>query len=1164
MNRKSRFAASSQDWTQTAMTKRILLAWLAVVVAVFAGFVFFAAVERRQVIERAGQESRLIASRAAAHADRIFEGMDMALVALETLLKGDRDWARGGTDRKTWQILRRWADTLPVVPRLLMADADGRIVLHSDVFPAPSLSLSDRDYFRRHRDEAKDSSILGDPVIGRISGQLVLTLSRRLSSTDGSFNGVVVANISPKKFEEFYGSLVSGPRSRVLLVRADGAILTHIPVTEGVVGTRLDLPAMFPGLAVEEREGLNPAISDANGTRRIAAFHRLDRSDAYTVAELSVDDVLVDWRRSVWRTVWTLTFSFAGLTLLLVLLIRQRANEILARQSQAESESRFRALFETMAQGVVYQAADGRIISANPAAERILGVSIEQMRRRTSLDPRWRTIHEDGSEFPGDQHPSMAALRTGKPVHDTIMGVFHPSLNEYRWILINAVPECRPGEMKPHQAYSTFTDITESKRAEEEIELRNQELITLNRLIAKISSILDSQAILRSALDEALLITGMEGGTVCLITDENTLELAVERNTSEATRHDMRTNPIHIGECLCGRSVVERKPLILRTRDEVLRFSSREAQRGENIRFHAAFPIAIKEKPYGVLCIFTHTDNKPTERSLKLLETFASQLSLSLENAHLYQQRQNHVAELENEITERRKTEQSRRESEERFKNVFNSANEGILIADTETKKFIMGNKTICSMLQYDEAEIKGIGVLDIHPEKDLPYIIEQFDKQTRKEIEIVHLPVKRKDGSVFYADVNASPIVLGGKNCLMGMFRDMTEQRKLEEQLRQSQKMESIGTLAGGVAHDFNNILTAISGYCYLTLMKMATGDPHRANIQQILESVDRAAHLTKDLLLFSRKQPIARKPVDLNENIHKLGKFLARIIGEDIAFKTTLSGGAISVLADSNQIDQVLMNLATNARDAMPKGGVFTITTEQVLLDDEYTTTHNLGMPGKYALISVSDTGQGMDEETRQRIFEPFFTTKEVGKGTGLGLSVVYGIVKQHDGVVNVYSEPGHGTTFKIYLPVVAPGMAEGTEPGAEEQPVGGTETILLAEDDKTVREMTFQLLQDCGYTVITAVDGEDAVKKFSENKDRVQLLLFDLIMPGKSGKDAYDEIRLVRPDIKVIFASGYDPDMVRQKALLEQHVPVVYKPVPPAMLLKKIRVVLDNGSA
>jgi len=402
---------------------------------------------------------------------------------------------------------------------------------------------------------------------------------------------------------------------------------------------------------------------------------------------------------------------------------------------------------------------------------------------------------------------------------------------------------------------------------------------------------------------------------------------------------------------------------------------------------------------------------------------------------------------------------------------------------------------------------------------------------------------------------IRKQPMVLCSVN-------DISDNKRLEGQLRQAQKMESIGTLAGGVAHDFNNILTAVIGYAQLTLMKMAPDDPHRKNIQHILDSSDRAAHLTKDLLLFSRKQPINRKLVDLNEGIQKLGKFLTRVIGEDIALKITLSGGMMPVRADAYQIDQILMNLATNARDSMPQGGSFTISTEPVVLDEESFAAYALAGPGKYALISVSDTGQGMDEKTRQRIFEPFFTTREVGKGTGLGLSVVYGIVKQHEGAVNVYSEPGFGTTFRIYLPIDETGKAAEPLAVAEELPVGGTETILLAEDDQAVRESTVMTLENFGYTIITAVDGEDAVRKFKENQGRLQLLLFDLIMPKKSGKEAYDEIRLLQPDVKIIFESGYDPDMLRQKTLLEQNVPVLYKPVPLNVLLKKIRKVVDGA--
>jgi signal transduction histidine kinase len=391
---------------------------------------------------------------------------------------------------------------------------------------------------------------------------------------------------------------------------------------------------------------------------------------------------------------------------------------------------------------------------------------------------------------------------------------------------------------------------------------------------------------------------------------------------------------------------------------------------------------------------------------------------------------------------------------------------------------------------------------------------------------------------------------------------RQLEEVRIKDSALLQAQKMESIGTLASGVAHDFNNILNAITGYSHLTLIKLPKDDPLRLNVNSILEAAVRATHLTKDLLLFSRKQIPDRKPVDLNEVIRKVEKFLLRVIGEDIEFKTRLLDRPLVVLADAFQLEQVLMNFATNARDAMPTGGLLTIAAEKKRLDKEFITAHGYGRPGDYALVTVSDTGKGMNEETRRRIFEPFFTTKEMGKGTGLGLAVVYAIIKQHEGYVNVYSEPGKGTTFSIYLPETLSGAMGGEAPIKEEPIKRGTETILLAEDDELVRNLVKTVLEEFGYTVITAVDGEDALNKFSEMPDRIQLLLFDLIMPKKTGKEAYDEIRKIKSDIKIIFSSGYAPDIIRQRAQIDDQVTVAFKPIAPPDLLKKVRSVLDSG--
>ena len=409
---------------------------------------------------------------------------------------------------------------------------------------------------------------------------------------------------------------------------------------------------------------------------------------------------------------------------------------------------------------------------------------------------------------------------------------------------------------------------------------------------------------------------------------------------------------------------------------------------------------------------------------------------------------------------------------------------------------------------------------------------------------------------------LSTTRVNVGNHPMVLLSIQDITEQKKLEALFFQAQKMESIGTFAGGIAHDFNNILTAIFGYGDITLRRMSGDDPQRRNIEHMLAAAKRGAHLTRDLLVFSRKQASDKKSIDLNDIIRSVENFLVRVIGEDIVCKTELHDKALPVFADAHQLEQVLMNLATNARDAMPNGGVFTLATEQASIDKSFSTSHGYGRPGIYAVIAATDTGAGMDEETRLRIFEPFFTTKEVGKGTGLGMSVVYGIVNKHDGYIKVYSERGMGTTFRIYLPLIASVADEVRMESEAGHPRMGTETILLAEDDESVREVAVEILQDFGYEVIVAVDGEDAVRKYRENRERIQLLLFDLIMPKKTGKEAYDEIREIEPGIKVIFASGYPTENSRQKGLVDNNITLTCKPFSRTDLLHKVRIVLDGG--
>ena len=389
---------------------------------------------------------------------------------------------------------------------------------------------------------------------------------------------------------------------------------------------------------------------------------------------------------------------------------------------------------------------------------------------------------------------------------------------------------------------------------------------------------------------------------------------------------------------------------------------------------------------------------------------------------------------------------------------------------------------------------------------------------------------------------------------------RASEEKLALEHQLTQSQKMEAIGTLTGGIAHDFNNILTAIIGYSTMMQLELGEEDPMQRKVAEILRASERASNLTRSLLAYSRKQVSNPAPVGLNAIIANVEILLHRLIPENIELRSQPAQDELPIMADSGQIEQVVMNLVVNARDAMPEGGMLRIATEPIRLDPEFIAAHGYGKVGSYAVMTVTDSGIGMDEKTRDRIFEPFFTTKDLGKGTGLGLAMVYAIVKQHDGFINCYSEPGHGTVFRIYLPLID--TAAQKEESPDDQEVrGGEETILLVEDDAVIREMVGELLVDFGYSVIKAVDGEDAVQKFREASCAVQMVILDVIMPKMNGKDAYDAISALCSDVKVLFMSGYTADIITDRLIKGDPNHFVSKPIKINELLSKVRNVLDG---
>ena len=517
------------------------------------------------------------------------------------------------------------------------------------------------------------------------------------------------------------------------------------------------------------------------------------------------------------------------------------------------------------------------------------------------------------------------------------------------------------------------------------------------------------------------------------------------------------------------------------------------------------------------------------------------------------------VQSVARDITARKAADEKLRENELRYRTLFEGSRDAIFII-TREGSLIDYNQSFLSLFGYEGAEMVGMDMKQMHVDgEDLDALWRELPKSG--SITDYESRLYKKDKTIINCLITAVRLVDkdGKVTGYQGSIRDITERKRLEAQFLHAQKMEAVGTLAGAIAHDFNNILTAIIGCGSLLQIKMNESGL-RQYVDQILASCEKAANLTQSLLSFSRKPVSHAKPVELNGIIKRIEKLLGRLIREEIELKSVLWDSDLVVRADSGQIEQILMNLVTNAKDAMPEGGSLGIRTGYVKIDSEYVRVHGYGVPGEYAVMTVSDTGMGMDKDTAAKIFEPFFTTKEIGKGTGLGLSTVYGIVKQHNGYINVYSEPGRGSVFNIYFPLVGSKVEE-EEMGNQDKPAVGNELILLAEDDEQARDLMKRILEMHGYKVLSSVDGEDALRVFKEYSDDVALAIFDVIMPKKGGKAAYEEMIKINPEVKALFMSGYTADIVERRGIIRGNIDFIQKPIMPDMLLRKVREALDE---
>ena len=628
-----------------------------------------------------------------------------------------------------------------------------------------------------------------------------------------------------------------------------------------------------------------------------------------------------------------------------------------------------------MAQGVVYFNAEGKLASANPAAQRMLGLPPDQFIGKDAGDLGWRLVQRNGSDFPVENLPSRIAFQTGRKVSNVVIGFQNAHDDTRRWIRVSATPQFKPGEERPFQVYATLEDITEGKKTFDQ----SQRLATIVRSTGN--------AIISKTLD----------GTI------TTWNPAAER---------------------------------------MYGYGAEEAI-GKNITM--LVPDEAKADP---------------ERTLESIRS-------------------------------------------------------GNRVTNYETVR-------------------------------------------------------RRKDGTLIDVSVTVSPIydeaghVVGSSAIaqdISQLKRAVAERKAMEEQFHQSQKLESIGRLAGGVAHDFNNMLNVILGYGELMLTKLQEADPLWEYTREVVEAGKRAAALTRQLLAFSRKQTLRPRVLNLNDIISNLKKMLGRLIGEDIQLATALGEDLCSVEVDPGQIEQVIMNIAVNARDAMPQGGVFTIETRNVALDERYAKEHINVEPGDYVLLAMTDNGCGMNDATQKKLFEPFFTTKEKGKGTGLGLATVYGIIKQSKGYIWVYSEPEKGTVFKIYLPCT-PTPQSPTKVTAEHEEIPGSgQTILVVEDEPSLRKLCAAILTKAGYHVLAAGNGGEALLLIEEKKVRPDLIISDVVMPGMSGRVLVDRLRKTLPHIRVLFMSGYTDDAIVQHGVLDSGIPFIEKPFNAKALVKKVGKLLQN---
>jgi hypothetical protein len=553
-------------------------------------------------------------------------------------------------------------------------------------------------------------------------------------------------------------------------------------------------------------------------------------------------------------------------------------------------------------------------------------------------------------------------------------------------------------------------------------------------------------------------------------------------------------------------------------------------------------PLKTPTETIGVLVV-QHYENEKAydQRDLEFLSSVGGHIALAIE---------------------RRRSEDALRKNEEMFRLLFSHNPLPTWVIDRETLRFLEVNEAAIRVYGYSREELQGMTIVDFQPDEEKSKVINYLKENKGDGLYRGHWRHRKKDGKVIEVETTVHELEYSGKRVRLIVAQDVSERRLLEQQLRQSQKMEAVGRLAGGVAHDFNNLLMVIKGHTELLRNALPQAEEYSRKIEQIERAADRASGLTRQLLAFSRLQMLQPKVMNLNDVVGEMGRLLPRLIGEDIELIIRTSEGLSAIRADGGQMEQIIMNLVVNARDAMPEGGKLIIETSNIELDSAYNDRHPIVRQGSYVLLCVSDTGTGMSLETQAHIFEPFFTTKAQGKGTGLGLATVYGVVKQSGGFIWVYSELGHGTTFKIYFPRVdQPVDRLVPTPSSSEVP-RGTETILLTEDERDVREVAREFLESGGYTVIEARDGVEALGIVEKHQGAIDLLITDMVMPRMTGQELAARLKEQRPNLRMLYMSGYSERAAAESLRTDPTVRLLAKPFSRSALLRTVHELLKKN--